>query len=85
VLLESPALRLLGCKWGGDTNKAYKSEKEHIRLRQVGIFCSSSSAMKIWMLKDHGLTDELGIARIREVYVLAGGERGHEQNCAFLP
>jgi len=37
------------------------------------------------MYKDDALTDEIGICRMRKVYALAGGERGHEKICGFSP
>ena len=61
------------------------SVNKHIRFGEATLAVLRVRPWQNGKFEDHALTDELGIPRTREVYALAGGERGHEHNCSFSP
>ena len=60
--------------------RSIKSDKEHVRLRK-GTFQFYEFGHESMSVQRSFTNDELGIARTREIHVLASGERGHAKFC----
>ena len=67
--------------------RADESAREHVRFggRSLALLRFREYSNVIFKVKDHALTDGLGIVRTRVIHALAGGARGREQNFSFSP